>query len=259
VAYREIKPRPDLADLLVCTWVRTVPRSTRRGAQRVVPDGCVDLVWHGGALKVSGPDTEPFMSPLEPDATVVGLRFRRGVAGAALGLPASELRDARVALDDVWPRRGAELEERIGLAADATEQRRILEEAVLARRAQSDGVDPAVLGAVRWLGHPGVHVRDVSERLGLSDRQLLRRFRVAVGYGPKMLDRVMRFQRFLTRARAVARGDEPLARLAFELGYSDQAHLTRECVQLSGLTPAALAQAWHTPPVGRDELELAQH
>jgi AraC-like DNA-binding protein len=257
VAYREIKPHPGLADLLVCTWERTVPRSGGRRAQRVVPDGSVDLVWHGGALKVAGPDTEPFMSPLEPGATVVGLRFRPGVAGAALGIPASELLNARVALDDVWPRLGAELEERIGLAADATERRRILEGAVLARRAQSDGIDLAVLDAVGWLGDPGVHVRNVSNRLGLSNRQLLRRFRVAIGYGPKMLDRVMRFQRFLTRAGAVARGDETLAGLAFELGYSDQAHLTRECVQLSGLTPAALVQAWHPPPVRRDELELA--
>ena len=226
-----------------------MPRRDPRSAQRVVPDGCVDLVWNEGALKTAGPDTQAFMSPLEPGATVVGLRFRPGVAGAVLGIPASALRDARVALDDVWPRVGAELEERLGLAGDASERRRILEEAVLARRAQSDRVDLAVLSAVRSLGQPSVRVRDVSERLGLSERQLLRRFRVAIGYGPKMLDRVMRFQRFLAHAAAVAGDGEPLAGLAFELGYSDQAHLTRECVQLSGLTPSALARASHPSPV----------
>jgi AraC-like DNA-binding protein len=241
VAYREIKPHPNLTDLVACTWQRAVPRSAERRLQRVVPDGSVDLVWDGCALKVAGPDTEAFMSPLEPGATIVGLRFRPGVAGAALGMPASDLRNMRVPLVDVWSRRGAELEERVALAADTTERRQMLEREVLAWQAQSDGLDAAVLATVRWLGRPGVRVRAVSERLGLSDRQLLRRFRVAVGYGPKTLDRVLRFQRFLAHAGTVATGDESLAGLAFELGYSDQAHLTRECVQLSGLTPGRLA------------------
>ena len=57
-----------------------------------------------------------------------------------------------------------------------------------------------------------------------------------MGYGPKTLDRVLRFQRFLRRA-----GEGDLARTAAELGYADQAHLTRECVRLSGVTPARLA------------------
>jgi AraC-like DNA-binding protein len=243
VAYREIKPHPNPTDLVFCTWERAVPRSAESRAQRVVPDGSVDLVWNGCALKVAGPDTEAFMSPLEPGATIVGLRFRPGVAGAALGMPASELRNARVPLADVWSRLGAELEERVALAADTTERRRMLEHEVLARHAQSDGLDLAVLAAMRWLGRPGVRVRAIGERIGLSDRQLLRRFRVAVGYGPKTLDRVLRFQRFLEHAGTVATGDESLAGLAFELGYSDQAHLTRECVRLSGLTPTTLARS----------------
>jgi AraC-like DNA-binding protein len=190
------------------------------------------------------------MSPLEPGATIVGLRFRPGVAGATLGIPASELRNTRVPLADVWSQRGAELEERLASTPAATERRRLLEHEVLARRARSDGLDLAVLAAVRWLGRPGTRVRAISDRLGLSDRQLLRRFRVAVGYGPKTLDRVLRFQRFLAHAGTVATGDESLAGLAFELGYSDQAHLTRECVELSGLTPGRLA---HTRAHGSTE------
>ena len=70
----------------------------------------------------------------------------------------------------------------------------------------------------------------------MSERQLRRRFADAVGYGPKTLARVLRFQRFLALA---GRGDD-LAGLAFEAGYADQAHLTRECRRLSGRTPAEL-------------------
>jgi AraC-like DNA-binding protein len=87
---------------------------------------------------------------------------------------------------------------------------------------------------VGWLG----------EALGTTERQLLRRFNAAVGYGPKTLDRVLRFQRFLSRAPAVANGEEGLARIAAEVGYADQAHLSRECVRLSGLSPTRLVAGW---------------
>ena len=97
-----------------------------------------------------------------------------------------------------------------------------------------------MLAAARRLGFPGSRVGLLSRGLGVSERQLRRRFDQTVGYGPKTLDRVLRFQRFVSRDAAIAGGDERLARVAAELGYSDQAHLTRDCVALSGLTPSAL-------------------
>lgn len=54
--------------------------------------------------------------------------------------------------------------------------------------------------------------------------------------------RVLRFRRFVSWADAGARGGD-LAGVAFGLGYADQAHLTRDCVRLAGLTPAALLAA----------------
>jgi AraC-like DNA-binding protein len=73
--------------------------------------------------------------------------------------------------------------------------------------------------------------------LGFSERQLQRRFLTAVGYGPKVLQRVLRLRRFLT---AAGFGLEGLAGAALGAGYADQAHLTRECRALTGLTPRQL-------------------
>ena len=232
MAYREFGPSRRLADLVTCTWEREARPAGAPGAARVMPDGCVDLVWRGGELFVAGPDSRAFLSPVEPGQTIVGLRFRTGTAGQVLGLPASELLDARVPLSEIW---GAELAERLGEAPSADTRRALLEAAVRERIAEPD---PLVLAAVRRLGRPGTRIGELSDALGTSERQLLRRFHGAVGYGPKTLDRVLRFQRFLARARD---GDGDLARTAAELGYADQSHLTRECVRLSGLTPARLA------------------
>jgi len=71
----------------------------------------------------------------------------------------------------------------------------------------------------------------------VSERQLLRRCTAALGYGPKTLGRILRFQRF--RALAAAREGAALVDLAADAGYADQAHLTRECVRLAGETPSA--------------------
>jgi AraC-like DNA-binding protein len=241
--YREFGPRGDLSDLVACTWERTVPADEPASPTRVLPDGCVDLVWRQGGLFVAGPDVGPFLSPVRAGETIVGLRFRPGAAGRGLGLPASELCDTRVALEDVWGRRGAELAARIGEAGSPRAQRDALEDAVARRLPDLEAPDALVLAAARRLGAAGSRVGGLSEALGTSERQLLRRFNAAVGYGPKTLDRVLRFQRFLSSAPAVARGELGLARAAADLGYADQAHLSRECMRLSGLTPTRLVRA----------------
>ena len=112
--------------------------------------------------------------------------------------------------------------------------------------------DRLATGAARLLARPRVQVDEVAASLGVSERQLLRRCREAVGYGPATLRRVLRFRRFVSRLDAghstaghstPGHGDAglDLARLAAETGYADQAHLSRECTRLAGLTPAALA------------------
>jgi methylphosphotriester-DNA--protein-cysteine methyltransferase len=90
---------------------------------------------------------------------------------------------------------------------------------------------------VKALTRNAAEVGDLSELLDVSPRQLLRRCVAAVGYGPKALQRILRFQRLLAAAHVGV--TEPLAVLAIDLGYADQAHLTDESKRLTGLPPAA--------------------
>lgn len=254
-AYREFAPPPELSALVACTWERTV--GDEAGAEsRVLPDGSVDLVWEGSrGLRLAGPDTGPVVYALRPGSETVGLRLRPGAAGAVLGLPASELRDERVPMEDVWGRAGMALGARLEDDLDAAGRRRILEGALLDRLPGVDAPDPLVLAALGNLGRPATRVGVLGDTLYVSERHLRRRFHEAVGYGPKTLDRVLRFRRLLALAPAIARDEESLAGVALELGYADQAHLTRECVRLSGLTPRQIVAAWTGPaaraPVAR--------
>jgi AraC-like DNA-binding protein len=74
----------------------------------------------------------------------------------------------------------------------------LLEDAVSARVRVAP--DAAVDAAVAALDNGRIRVRDLAARLGLSERQLRRRCTDALGYGPKTLDRILRFQRFHTLA-----------------------------------------------------------
>jgi AraC-like DNA-binding protein len=242
--YREHAPAPDLAGVVACTW----ERRGGAGEARVLPDGCTDLVWsRNGGLRIAGPDTGPVLYQLDPGYEATGLRLRPGAGGSVLGIPLAEIRDQRAPLELLWGRDAALLEERIALAEPA-ERRRLLEQAVRpwAREAEAD---PLVLASLRLLGWPDSSVAELSRTLALSERALRRRFDGAIGYGPKMLDRIIRFRRFLRQARSPS--GVSLAETAFELGYADQAHLTRESRRLSGLTPGDLLAAELWPSAAR--------
>jgi AraC-like DNA-binding protein len=236
VAYRELKPPPEVESHVACVW------ASAGGAGRVLPDDCVDVVWNGEDIVVAGPSTEAFAPRVAPGATAVGLRFRVGAAGPALGLPARELVNASPRLADVWGD-GEGLTERVGSAATTGERADVLVAAVAGRLRDAPRVDPIVCGAAARASGPRAGVADLAD--GVGARQLLRRFDAAVGYGPKTLARVLRLQRFLR----LARGDSGpnLARLALDAGYADQPHLTRECARLTGVTPAALLAAGAGP------------
>lgn len=236
-SYVELEPPPAMRGALACIWTRRIG-SADEARVRVLPDACVDLIWSTGTgAFLAGPDTGPHEVSAAPGTVFVGARFRPGAGGPALGLPLAPLRDLRLEVSSLDPR----LHDRLNPELDPEEALRHLVAAV-SRMVRARGPDRAVAVGAEALDRPGARVGELASELGLSDRQLRRRFDAALGYGPKTLQRVLRFQRFL--ARLEAQGATPdLAEAAFEAGYADQAHLTRESARLSGLTPARLLRA----------------
>lgn len=229
-SYQERPPFPRLAGIVSTTWVHCIPAGAEPYHHRSVPNGSIELrCWVGAALQLVGPLTRPRVETLPPGITVVGLRIQPGAAAAVLGLPATELADLAVDVADVWGR---------SVSADSTD---LLQRFVLGRLADLGVPDPLVTEAVRRLmaGATG-DITALCWSLGISERQFRRRCRTAIGLAPKALQRMLRFQRFLAQAQfALARGRAlaGVAQLAADAGYADQAHLTRECLRLTGATP----------------------
>ncbi len=247
--YRELAPSGDVYSLIACRWMRETTGEGSSDSVLVLPDGCVDLLWREGELVVAGLDRTARSSPVAPGERILGLRLRPGIAGAVLGMPASEVLDVHVKLEELLGSPASELAERLAESDGDDEAFKLLERSVGARIGDA-GPDPLVLAATRRLGFPGSRVDRLAESLGISERQLRRRFRDSVGYGPKTLDRVLRFRRLVEQTAAVAAGESDLARVAADLGYADQGHMNRDCLRLSGLTPTALAALWQADPTG---------
>jgi AraC-like DNA-binding protein len=206
-------------------WWRT---RTTGGPLRVLPDGCIDVIWSEGQLMVAGPDTTAQVTVGEPGARFTGVRFAPGTGPLFAGVPAHELRDRRVALADLWP--AARVRRLTGRVAGAPDPRAALEEIAGARLGQADPPDPVVAGIVAGL-RSGASVAATAASVGLNERGLHRRCLAAFGYGPKTLARILRMNRALDLARA----GTPFATVALTAGYADQAHLAREVRALAGV------------------------
>jgi AraC-like DNA-binding protein len=258
--YAEWAPPTALRGAVACLWASVTPEPADQADQAeadpadpaarsglVLPDACSDLIWEQGVgAHVAGPDTGPARPMIKPGAVIVGVRFRPSAGGQVLKTPLSEIANQRVALADLLPPAAR----RLSPALDPEEAaERMLE--ITGALVVDAAPDPAMARAAVLLRDPAARAEAVAAEVGLSERQFRRRSQAAVGYGPKTLQRVLRFQRFV-RLLDAAPGPAPtapgraappdLAALATHVGYADQAHLTRECSALSGLTPASLAR-----------------
>jgi AraC-like DNA-binding protein len=241
IDYRELKPPPALARYLACLWVRST-EDRPVSPSRVVPDGCVDIVWMGDApATVVGPTLRPFLAPLPVRSTIIGARFRPGMAPPILAVPTNELLDCQAPLEDLWGREARHLTERIGDHDTLAPKLAAVEAAITARLAVAPPADRLVEAAVaRLQRNPAVRIGALADALGVSERQLRRRCDAAIGYGPKALGCVLRFRQVWQSADDIATDRSRLAHLAAEMGYTDQAHMTREFSRFAGMPPATL-------------------
>ena len=204
-------------------------RSTSAGSPtRVLPDGCIDLLWSGRTVMIAGPDTVAELHRSPAGTTTTGLRFAPGHGPQVLRAPAGAFTDDHVPLDAVWS--GPDVRRLADRLAAADDPGAVLEEAALEATGPAGPADPLVERVVGRL-RAGDPISAIAEEVGLSSRQLHRRSLDAFGYGPKLLERILRLQRALD----LARSGTSFAEVAQRAGYADQAHLARNVRALAGV------------------------
>ncbi len=241
--YREYLPAPPLGEFVECLWTRGAASAPPADSHRVLPDGCMDIVFQievkaRGWARVVGTMSRPLDVSAQPHSRFVGVRFRPGKARLFLDFRAQDLTDLQADLAHFWGRAGTELLAAMGESHSPRHAVALAERALRARIPQRNG-EPRVAGAVATiLNSRGAHsVETLAREAGISRQHLNNSFRDWVGVSPKFFSRVIRF-RFLLELLATRR---PVhwAELALEAGYFDQAHLIAEFREFSDQSPEA--------------------
>jgi AraC-like DNA-binding protein len=206
--------------------------------------GVVLIVSLGPDMEIDGRPTGSFVAGVWDRPTVTahhgeqaGYQLYLDLLGArrVLGVPAGELGNRLVALEDVLGAFATELTERLGDTADAEERHAVAQRLLTDRLLEDHETAPEVSYALARLRatRGAARVETLAAEIGWSRRHLTARFREAVGLPPKALGRVIRVEHAARRMRA---GD-PLGDVAYAAGYADQSHFNRDFRELVGCTP----------------------
>ncbi|WP_344195407.1 helix-turn-helix domain-containing protein [Kribbella karoonensis] len=172
-----------------------------------------------------------------PGSRSVGVHFKPWGLAPFLPMPAAELCDLPVTVEQVWGRPAiAELRDRLAAASGPQEMLTLLEEELLRRLSESAG-----LGLVRHTSSViaaaggAVAIGDLSVAAGVSSTHLTQRFKELIGVTPKRLARTYRFAGTVFAIDPA--GPIDWGELAGGAGYFDQAHFGHEFRAFTGLTP----------------------
>lgn len=262
LSYRELKPHSALRQHIICYWLL----SSSDGRQpcefnRVLPDGCVDIIFNLGDPIIKSSELTLDRSEAEPAYIVgtmqkplivgvtgqvdqIGIRIRPGRAGSLLYWPLWEIADQMIKLKEFWKEDTDQIIDRLMMTKDLRKRIGIIETILLERLRQNPVGDKQLQNAVNqlYLSEGQMEIGKLESLTGLSLRQLERKFKVYVGLGPKKLARIIRFQKAFS---LLPRYRGNVASLAHETGYSDQAHLIKEFKLLSGLAPGEYLKRDH--------------
>ncbi len=251
--YQEVEPPEELRDTIQSFWYTSIDFSELPLGFEVVPDGYAELIFHfGSPCSVSrhgslqllpspflmGLLNQPVLLHAENRIDVIGIKCFPWTVFDLLGLPSG--------------RDGVRVVEHPVAQLQST----------LAKWIQAGRIDEALteveqyflnarsrIATDRMLFKAGVAMREANGTMPVSQvaaaahatvRTLERRFKQSSGYSVKDVSGLMRFEQ--ARNHLWLYPDASLAGLAHELGYTDQAHLSRDFKRYSGTTPAAFAR-----------------
>lgn len=251
--YKTLVPQPSLKAFVKCYWTLDAPKEVEPERQRIVPDGCMEMIFHHGDLyRQYLADGSSILQPrcfvfgqiskyleIAPTGTtgIFAVRFYPGGFSPFATLPLTELENRAVALELLFNGEGVQLGKSILDASNLQERVEIIEEFLLKNLHSATVKDRVVRSSVELIMHLNGQVssNELSGHQNLSTRQFERKFGAAIGLSPKQLSKIVRLQ--TTLKMLADRQFSSLTAVAYEGDYYDQAHFIKDFKEFTGMTP----------------------
>ncbi len=251
--YKTLPPPAHLEPFVDCIWILAGAKDDGDPEpQIVVPDGKTELIVHFGdaflklegrayerqaRVLMSGQLTRRIMLKPTGEIGVVSVRFKAAGAARFFDVAYDEIVDRVVDFGEFEPAFSAAIHDRIARAGSNDDRLAAMIAVLDERLTQESKEDVFVRQACQYIvkSEGQYSVQDLVKLIGFSERQLQRKFKRQVGIAPKILSRIMRFQKFLAMTREAH--TLTLADAAAACGYYDQSHFIRDFTTFSGMSP----------------------
>jgi AraC-like DNA-binding protein len=251
--YKTYGPTEELAPFVKCFWTLEAPATATPEKQRIVPDGCMEMIFHYGDLYKQYMDaTHAIAQPrcfvfgqitsaldIEPTGRsgIFSVRFQPDGFTPFATLPLKEMENRAVPLAKLFGQQGLKLEAAVLAAQDNERRIQLATDFLQQQLATPDAIDriarQSVEAMLRLKGQ--ISVDALSEALHIHRRQLERRFASVIGLSPKQLAKIIRLQATLKMLEQ--KQFTSLTALAYENGYFDQAHFVKDFKEFTGMSP----------------------
>lgn len=253
IQHQEFTPPEELQDAIKCFWYDKRDSGELQSGFEVIPDGYAEIIFHFGntcSISYNGslqPLPSPFLMGLLNQPVVfytkncleiIGIRCFPWTVFDLLGLPSGQ--NKMHIFEHPIAQLQSILEECINTGKIAEAMALVKQYFLNARSVITPDSMLFKAGIAMRKANGTIPVRQVAEAAHATVRTLERKFKQSSGYSVKDVSGLMRFEQ--VRNHLWLYPDSNLAGLAHELGYTDQAHLTKEFKRYSGTTPAAFAR-----------------
>ncbi len=251
--YQQYNATEILQPFIKCFWSLDAPASTTVEKQRIVPDGCMELIFHYGDLykqflEDGSSITQPrcfvfgqITSSLEIAPTgvtgIIAARFHPDGFLPFSSYPIQQMENKAIALNQLFGDESIPLEQTV-LHASTNEERIQFISGFLITRLQTaevrDRITQSGIDALMQ-SNGQMNIHELAEQLNINRRQLERKFSSAIGLSPKQLSKMIRLQNTLKMMEQ--KQFTSLTSLAYENSYYDQAHFIKDFKEFTGISP----------------------
>ena len=251
--YKTYECRDELKPFVKCYWTLDAPANKIPEKQRIVPDGCMEMIFHCGDLyKQYFDDGGSIIQPkcfvfgqitrvLEIEATgitgIFSVRFLPHGFIPFATMPLARMENTAVPLEALFYEEGIKLQNNILNATTVEEKIRIVEEFLIHRLTDPKQIDKVTKDSVDIMLklNGQLTVDELTGNLSINRRKLERRFSSIIGLSPKQLSKMIRMQ--ATLKMLANKEVTSLTALAYEGDFYDQAHFIKDFKEFTGICP----------------------